>query len=54
MLPQEVDGGGQLVTEAIDFFKGADETEAGPGRRRHAVMAVQGLTAMVATADADP
>jgi len=54
VLPQEADGGRQLLAEAVDLLKRADETEAGPGRRRHAVMAVQGLTAVVATADADP
>ena len=54
MLPQEADGGRQLLAEPIDFIKSADETEAGPCRRRHAVIAVQGLTAVVATADADP
>ena len=54
MLSQKADGGRQLLAEPINFFKGADETEAGPGRRRHAVMAVKGLTAVVATADADP
>jgi len=54
MLPQEADGGRQLLAEAVDLLKRADETEAGPGRCRHAVMAVQGLTAVVATADADP
>ena len=54
MLPQEADGGRQLLAEAVDLLKRADETEAGPGRRRHAVMAVQRLTAVVATADADP
>tara|TARA_B100002051_G_scaffold9123_1_gene7779 strand:- start:1 stop:165 length:165 start_codon:yes stop_codon:yes gene_type:complete len=54
MLPQEADGGRQLLAEAVDLLKRADETETGPGRRRHVVVPMQGLTAVVATADADP
>ena len=38
----------------VDFLERAGEAEAGTGGSRHAVVAVQRLTAVMTTADADP
>ena len=45
MLTQEGDGALQLLGEAIDLLGGGGEAEAGAGRAREAVVAVQRPTA---------
>lgn len=53
MLTQKRDRGRKFFAEAVDFFKGAGEAEAGPSGGRDAVMAMQRLAAVVTAADAD-
>ena len=53
MLPQKLDRALQLFGEAVNFVGGGGETQAGPGCTRQPVMAMQGLGAVVAAADAD-
>jgi hypothetical protein len=52
VLLQEADCAFQLLGEAVDLFGGGDEAEAGLGGAGQLVMAVQGLGAVVAAADA--
>jgi len=54
VLPQKRNRGCKLLAEAVDFLERAGEAEAGTGGSRHAVVAVQRLTAVMTTADADP
>ena len=53
VLPQEPDRALKLLAKAVDLGFGGGEAEAGSGGAREAVMAVQGLGAVVAAADAD-
>ena len=53
VFAQESDRTLQLLGEAVDLLRGGGEAQAGAGRAGQSVMAVRGLGAVVAAADAN-